>query len=96
MDCPIKLVVLRCDKCPFGKEGLCDFPYARSEYRRRHSYDVAVVMLDFKWRFEETMDDIINGRITFRNPPHEWTDELLIGTALRCTLCKIQEESRWN
>lgn len=96
MDCPLKLVVRKCDKCPFGKEGLCDFPYARSVHRRRRSYDIAVVMVEFKWRLEEMLDDIANGRITFRNPPQEWTDELLARTVLRCTLCKIQEESRWN
>lgn len=27
-DCPIKLVPLKCDRCPFSKESLCDYPHA--------------------------------------------------------------------
>jgi hypothetical protein len=96
MGCPIKLVVRECDKCPFGKEGLCDFPYARGVRTQRRSYDVAVAILDFKRRFEEMRDDIASGRLTFRNHPQEWTEEMLDMAALRCTLCKIYRVAGWN
>jgi hypothetical protein len=32
--CPIRLVNRDCHKCPFGKEGFCDYPYARLNAKR--------------------------------------------------------------
>ncbi|GAF75757.1 unnamed protein product [marine sediment metagenome] len=28
MGCPVKLKKPDCNKCEFGKEGLCDYPYS--------------------------------------------------------------------
>lgn len=27
-ECPAKLIKQNCRRCPFGKEGLCDYPFA--------------------------------------------------------------------
>ena len=94
MNCPIKLVPRKCDKCPFGKDGLCDYPYIGA--RNALSPSATLAKAEFRRRFEEIKDDIANGRITFYNPSPEWTEELLDRTAQICTLCKIQEEARWN
>ena len=94
MNCPIRLVPRRCDKCPFGKEGLCDYPYVGAT--NVLSSSSVVVKAEFARSLEETKSDIAAGRITFRNPPLEWTEKMLNITALNCTLLKIREEARWN
>ena len=60
------------------------------------SPSAVLVKAEFRRRFEEIKDDIANGRITFYNPPPEWTEKLLNVTALNCALLKIREEAKWN
>ena len=54
------------------------------------------VKVAFRQRFEEIKDDIASGRLTFYNPPLEWTEKLLNVTALNWVLLKIREEAKWN
>jgi len=99
MICPIRLTPLKCDKCPFGKDGACDYPYVSTrrvdivEPKPRSS---VVAEIAFRQRFDEFKDDIANGRLTFRIQPPEWTEQLLNITALSCALLKIAEEAKWN
>ena len=98
MSCPIKLVPCKCDKCPFGKEGLCDYPYVgarRVATKALHPSSI-IVKSAFRQCFDELKDDIANCRLTFRNQPPEWTEKLLNITALNWALLKIREEAKWN
>lgn len=94
MNCPIRLVPRKCDKCPFGKEGLCDYPYVGA--RNVLSSSSVVAKAEFQQRLEEIKDDIASGCIRFYNPPPEWTEKLLNRTVWNCALLKIREEAKWN
>ena len=50
----------------------------------------------FRQRMQEIKDDIAAGRIKFSNSPPEWTEQLLIITALNCVLLLLAQEAKWN
>jgi len=54
------------------------------------------VKIAFRGCFEEIKDDIVNRRLTFYNPPQEWTEKLLNKTALNLVLLRIKNEAKWN
>ena len=98
MSCPIKLVPCKCDKCLFGKDGLCDYPYAgarRLDTMKALHPSAKAAKAAFRQRFDEIKGDIASGRINFYNTP-EWTEKLLNITALNCALVRIHEEAKWN
>lgn len=37
MECPLKLKKPDCNKCDFGKEDLCDYPYSKKAEKEIHS-----------------------------------------------------------
>ena len=55
-----------------------------------------VVEVAFRQRLEVIKADIAAGRITLKNSPAEWTEQLLKITASNCVLLLLAQEAKWN
>ena len=97
MNCPLRIAPRNCGGCPFGKEGLCDYPHATAATTRPLPAE-EVVAADLRSRFVKARG-LAREKREFCDLPRR-ADGLVLRMldtmAPIYVQLKTREEARWN